>query len=338
MKRFILIAAVFGLTHCGSTTTSATDTTTTGLRFNTVADFTNSASASLAKALGKTTTAQCADVADSSTQDEPTLADGLDCDNDDGLVAHVTPSQYAVAFKRVTLVAASGGTNIDLIADTTTLANAEVVNFTSADTSETIITLDPNDLTAGTYTGIEAEIYYIQMTFPVGGTTRNVRIYMSDDDFTAEGSLGHHQGDITFVTDAGVEQGWVDSTWSDTLATTRGEPQNGAGGEDAQTGHDRGFFGNAEFWNATDLQQGATQDLYLLALDFDASLTIPTPASITDLTTVSATFSTADTFFYEDFAPQGTGFSPDSGGEATGEGAAWAPLAPTASVTVTTGS
>lgn len=340
MKHIYGIGMALVLAACGGTTATTDDTasSTTGVRFTAAADFASSASAALSKALGKTTTAQCADESTSSTQDVPTLADNLDCDGDGGIVAHVTPSTYSVAFKRVTLVAAAGGTNIDLIADKVTLANSQVVDFTSADASETIVTIDPDDLTAGTYTGVTAEIYYIQMTFPVGGTTRNVRIYMSDDDFTAEGSLGHHQGDITFISDSGVEQGWVDDTWSDSLATTRTAAQNGAGGPDGQTLHDRGFFGDDEFWDVAAFDQGANQDLYLVDLDFTSSFTIPTPSAITDLTTVKVTFSTADTFFYEDFTPQGTGFSPASGGEATATSTAWAPLAPEATVTVTTGS
>lgn len=340
MKHIYGIGMALLLAACGGTTatTDGTASSTTGVRFTATADFASSASAALSKALEKTTTAQCADESTASIQDVPTLTDGLDCDGDGGIVAHVTPSKYSVAFKRVTLVAAAGGTNINLIADKGTLANSQVVDFTSADASETIVTLDPDDLTAGTYTGVTAEIYYIQMTFPVGGTTRNVRTYMSDDDFTAEGSLGHHQGDITFISDSGVEQGWVDDTWSDSLDTTRSAVQNGAGGQDAQTLHDRGYFGDPDFWNATTLQQGSTQDLFLVALDFAASFTIPTPSAITDLTTVKVTFSTADTFFYENFAPLEGGFSPASGGEATATSTAWAPLAPEATVTVTTGS
>lgn len=340
MKHVYGIGMALLLVACGGTTATTADTTssTTGVRFTATADFASSASAALSKALGKTTTAQCADKSTSSTQDVPSLADNLDCDGDGGIVAHVTPSKYSVAFKRVTLVAAAGGTNINLIADKGTLANSQVVDFTSADASETIVTLNPDDLTTGTYTGVIAEIYYIQMTFPVGGTTRNVRIYMSDDNFPAEGSLGHHQGDITFISDSGVEQGWVDSTWSDSLDTTRSTVQDGAGGTDSQTSHHRGYFGDAAFWNATELNQGANQDLYLVDLDFTSSFTIPTPSAITNLTTVKVTFSTADTFFYEDFAPQGTGFSPASGGEARSESAGWAPLAPEATVTVTTGS
>lgn len=347
-------------THCTSNSTSSNttgetpSTTTTGIALQAAADFGASASASLSRLMKETTTTTCTELEAAQgaaiTQDDPSLADGSDCDGDLGVVAHVTPTKYSLAFKRVTLKAQGGGTDIDLIPDTGTLANSEVVEFTSADSSESIITIEPGDLTAGTYTGIEAELYYFQMTFPVANTTQNVRIYMSDDDFTAEAAdrigLGpHHQGDITFINDAGIELGWVDSTWlTANLSTTRenvsDSPQNGDAGMDSVTLHWRGFFGDDVFWNAEALNQGANQDVYITTYDFDAGneLVIPDPATITDLTTITTTFSTADTFFYEDFSPFGSnpnfpGFYPDTGGEAAAAGDAWAPLAPTAAIT-----
>lgn len=338
----LMISILMG---CGD---SSTTTTTTGLNFTTTADFTASASESFSAL--KALTATCAEREDPTAEDDPTLADGVDCDGDDGIVAHLTPSQYSLAFKRVTLKSSEGADgDIDLIADTGTLAQSEVIDFTSADASESVITIEPGDLTAGTYAGIEAELYYFQLTFPVSGTTQTVRFYMSDDDFVSEGSLGHHQGDITFINADGTEAGWVDSTWlTENLATTRSTEQNGAGGEDEETGHFRGFFGNAAFWNAADQVQGNSQDIYLMTLDFDTPLEVPDPATITGLTTITATFSVADTFFFEDFSPYGTGddantsflgFWPDEGGDAGGDAAcladdtcnsSWAPLTPSA--------
>lgn len=336
-----LICAVFGFAACGgSTSDSSVESETTGLALTATADFDTSAAASLAAALSRyTTTETCADVAGSDSQDGPTEADGLDCDGDGGIVAHATPSRYKLAFKRITLmptdVEGEDAEAIELLPDTGTLALSEVVDFTSADNSQTILTLDPEDLAPGSYDGLDVELYYFEMTFPIGGTDRNVRIYMSDDDFAAEGSLGHHQGDITLIDDDGVELGWIDSTWSDSVTDTRSEAQNGAGGLDDETGHERGFFGNAEFWDAAELAQGASQDIYTLTMPLDA-IEIPAVSEIDTLTTITATFSVADTFFYEDFSPQGTGFSPDAGGEATAESTAWAPLLPGMAVDVTT--
>lgn len=347
MKTRIMIFIMFVWTvagvACGSSTTTTTDATpSVGYVLTTEADFTASASASLAAKFLKTTTAQCGDITTDddpeNPMDDPILADGQNCDGDLGIVAHVTPSQYAIAFRRISFIPADETSEqIDFVADTGSLATSEVITFTSGDTTETVETLGTDDLQAGTYSGVEAVLYYFQLTFPVSGTTRNVRIYMSDDDFAAEGNLGHHQGDITFIDDEGNEEGWVDSTWTETT-TTRGEEQNGAGGVDIETMHERGFFGNEVFWNATDQVQGSGADNFLMSLEFDDPLTIPEPSTITDITTITATFSTADTFYYEDFAPQDTeafpGFYPATGGEATSEAAEWAPLAPTATITV----
>ncbi|MBI1908641.1 MAG: hypothetical protein HYS22_00515 [Deltaproteobacteria bacterium] len=350
-KKFVWLALLSSATlynSCGGNGTTAS----TGISFKTAANFSASASASLSKFLAKvaTTTKTCAELKTelgaAITQDDPSLADGLDCDGDLGVVAHVTPTKYSLAFKKVVLKAQTGGTDINLIADTGTLAKSEVVEFTSTDSSKSVITIAPGDLTAGTYTEIEAELYYFQMTFPVAGVTQNVRIYMSDDDFAAEaadriGLGGHHQGDVTLVGDDGVEEGWIDYTWTTAnLMKTRPTVMGGAATSDPETTHDRGFFGDNSFWNTATLTQGANQDIYIATYDFDTGkeLVIPDPTTITNLTTVTVTFSTADTFFYEDFAPFGSnasfpGFYPDTGGEATAAGEAWAPLAPTATVT-----
>lgn len=337
MRTIGLLAVLpFFLLACGSSSTS-TDSST-GIKLVSAGDFDASASASLNALIRSTTTGLCSGRTDTSA-DAPDLTDGLDCDGDNGIVAHITPTQYTLAFKRVSLISDDGQTaQLDLVADTGTLAAAEVVDFTEDDSSETVVTINATDLTAGTYTGIEAEIYYFQMTMPVNGTTYNVRIYMSDDDFPSEGNLGHHQGDITYISDNGTELGWIDDTWSDTsLSSSRGAAQNGAGNENAtngdpETGHQRGFFGNADLWDQTDFMQGASQDVYIFAINFDTDLVIPDPSTITDLTTITVTFSTADTFYYEDFAPQGTGFNP--GLETVVDTGEWAPLTPTASITV----
>lgn len=338
--RSVLLLAAIGLfAACGSgSADSDSDTTSAGLRLVSMGDFDSSASAAVSALIRHVTTGTCADRVDDDA-DDPVLADGLDCDGDGGTVAHITPSRYALAFKRVSLISDDGeSAQIDFIADTGTLANSEIVDFTASDASETVVTIDPDDLSAGTYSGLEAELYYFQMTFPVDGVARNVRIYMSDDDFAAEGSRGHHQGDITYVDDAGTELGWIGPEWSDaSLVSERGEAQNGAGNEndtngDPETGHQRGYFGNAELWDRDDFMQGSTQDIYLFVVNFDEPLVIPDPSTIDALTTITATFSTADTFYYEDFATQGTGWNPAAEGVFdTGE---WAPLTPSAELAV----
>ncbi len=324
---------------CGSNSSISDNPSIDGsdsFSFTVVADFMSPTIASLSKRFAKASVGQCEDRTDL-TMDSPILEEGLDCDDDGGIVTHITPTQYSVAFKKIVLVpedvAGEDAASIDIIADTGTLAQSQVVDFTTDSTSATL--LDGMDVTTlnGSYAGVQAEIYYIQMTFPVAGVVRNVRIYFSDDDFEAEGNLGHHQGDITFAEDDDTELGWVDSTWlAANLVTTRGSDQNGAGETDAETGHDRGFFGNAEFWNAAELQQGSAQDIFTTTIDFDEPLDFSQEHTGITTVTVDLNFSVADTFYYEDFAPQNTadfpGFYPGDGGEATSEQAEWAPLEP----------
>lgn len=352
-KKIILISCVSLLVvACGGSSSSDGDdgdtTPATGLRFDAAADFTSSASASLSALRSRSgTTLTCEDFYGDelpSEMDDPIEADGEDCDEDGGVAAHLTPTTYKLALKRVTLMPADEeSTPIDIIADTGTLGLSEVIDFTSTDSTETLITIDPDGLTAGNYDRIEMELYYFEMTFPVANVDQIVRFYMSDDDFETEaahvvGLGGHHQGDVTFIDDDGVtEMGWVDNTWlTENLSATR-DVQVGAGGVDAETGHARGFFGNTDLWDDEAQVQGDSQDVFVYTLSLASTLEIPDPTTITDLTTITATFSTADTFFYEDFAPFNTsddypGFYPDVGGEAAG--GEWAPLIPTAALTV----
>ena len=343
MKKIFCLTALLLIGACSSSTSTddgngASIDGPDSLDFSVSADFEPSATTSLTADLSKTATGQCEDLDSPITREEPVLEDGLDCDGDGGIVAHVTPSQYSIAFKKIVLVpedvAGEDAASIDILADTGTLTDSEVIDFTSADPSETL--LEGFDITAmnGSYSGVEVEIYYIQMTFSVAGVETPVRIYMSDDDFEAEGNLGHHQGDITLIGEDGTELGWVDETWlAANLAQTRGEEQNGAGGLDGFSGHVRGFFGDETFWNTVDTTQSATQDIFTTTLDFDSVLDFSLAHA--GATGVFATlgFSVADTFFYEDCEPQNTevfpGFFPDTGGEATEECAEWAPLAPT---------
>lgn len=344
MQKSIYFILLFFVVACGSSSDSGgtaddgDDAATSGLEFVSEGDFDSSASAASTaiSALIKNVTTRTCDDVDTEDQFNPDIQDGLDCDGDGGVVAHITPSQYVLAIKRATLFSDDEGTeDIEILPDTGTLALSEVVDFTPTETSAASVTVDPADLSAGIYDGVEMEIYYFQLTFEVGGVTQNVRIYMSDDDFPSEGSLGHHQGDITFIDDDGTELGWIDFTWDgDALASSHGDDQNGAGGEDAETLHDRGFFGNDEFWDIALFDQGADQDLYIYQMLFAESLEIPDPDTITDLTTITATFSIADTFFYEDFDPIGTGFSGGDGSDAVAETGGWAPLEPTATLTI----
>jgi len=333
----LLFCSLF-IAACGSSTsgTGATgDDLTSGLVFTSAADFGDSASAMVSK--DDMNGGTCEDDWTPGENDSSVLEDGLDCDEDGGAVTHITPSHYSLALKRVMLLS-DGGQDIELVADRNTLANSIMVDFDPTSPLGTPLYIDPENLIAGTYTGLEFEIYYFQLTFPVKETTRNVRFYMSDDDFTAEGDLGHHQGDITFVDDDSNELGWVNATWSEAFSDRAESGQAGAGGTDPETGHERGFFGDANLWNGSDQEQGANQDIFTYEVEFSSPISIPEPDEMSEVITILATFSAENTFFFEDFenAPPCDGFCPEDGAEAGGENAAWAPLVPEATTTTGT--
>ena len=158
---------------------------------------------------------------------------------------------------------------------------------------------------------------------------QHIRVYLSDDDFPAEGSLGHHQGDITMVDEAGHELGFVVGglPWTaDSVAPARGDFSNGAGGIDAQTGHARGMFGDTALWNSAPFVQEPTQDIFTFETELNLELTNVG-------TTLTLLFGLADSWFYEDFNdnqvfdPCGTPGATNMM-DACSEGAGWAPIPP----------
>jgi hypothetical protein len=256
--------------------------------------------------------------------DGPPYAAGLDCDGDGGVGRYITPSVFKIALKRATLSTADG-TTLDLVPDTGTLAKSQVIDLSSP------VTLAAAEVPVTTYTGMEVQVYYYELVMPLNDppVNQHIRVYLSDDDFEAEGNLGHHQGDITMIDDAGHELGFVmgGSAWTAaSVAPLRGEYSNGAGGVDPETGHVRGLFGDTTLWNATPFMQGATQDICI----FEASLNLKLTSTGTTLTML---FNLADSWFYEDynnnqtFDPCGTP-GPNGMMDGCSEGAGWAPLLP----------
>lgn len=243
--------------------------------------------------------------------------EGQDQDGDGGVWTEITPTNFKVAIKRVKLIQ-NDGTVLDLIPDAGTLANSQVY-----DLSTDSITVSADEIPNGTYQYIEFEIYYFQITMNMNipAAEQTIRVYMSDDNFPAEGELGHHQGDITLINaDVTTEAGWArgGEPWTvNHVDTTRTAAQNGAAGTDTETGHDRGFFGDSTFWNngysgVFDPEQGANQDIF--TVNSPIGLTVEDDTDIT----ISLIFHLTDTWGFEDFDPEGTDghgiFNPGAGG------------------------
>lgn len=241
---------------------------------------------------------------------------GLDCDGDGGLIRYVTPSSFKVAFKKLTFVK-SDGTEVDIIADKGTLANSTVYDLTSE------INIATKNLSVGTYPSFKGEIYYYEIKMAINNPSvvQSLRVYLSDDDFAQEGSLGHHQGDITFIDNDGNELGWVPAAeqWTQgNLLASRGSI-NGAGGTDPETGHLRGLFGNTDLWNQADFMQGNSKDIYIF--EGELNLTVSDTDKI-----VTLTFDLKDSWFYEDFDNNQL-FNPcDGTNDACAVNAEWAPI------------
>jgi hypothetical protein len=248
------------------------------------------------------------------TEDTPQYAAGLDCDGDGAPIAYLTPAEYRVAFKRVTFVHDTDGP-VDVVPDAGTLAASDIADITQE------ITIADMDVPAGRYVRFEVELYFFEMLLEGGPEPLRVRVYLSDDDFPAEGSLGHHQGDITLVDEDGNELGWVapGQTWdAEHLLADRGDTQGG-GGIDAETGHRRGLYGDGSLWNQTRFNQGPDQDIYVIETPIDGTLA-------SDATTITFVFDVSDTWFFEDFDQDGAFRPCDGSNEACAVGAAWGPL------------
>ena len=311
------------LVGCGSTTqqTATIKTVALNVDFNTAAKiavslFSVSPHRWLANFSGSCSAGQ--------TTDEPGTTAGLDCDNDGGKVAYQTPTQYKIALKGVYLIKDTGEKSYLFSYSNLKDFDADgIKTFTSANATVALpTTAIGNGVVA---TGIGFEIYYLQLKIKMYGTDREIRIYMSDDDFTSENSRGHHQGDITYFDNSSVEH-WAygGANWFSNASTTltRGTFANGVGGTDPQTGHARGMFGNAALWNNLNFAQGATQDIYYDSVNLSGSGS--------DLT---IKFGIANTWFYEDFetSTYPNSFDPCQSSSLEGCGGEWAPLSPSVS-------
>lgn len=250
------------------------------------------------------------------TQDGPDLVAGSDCDGDAGVVAYITPSKLKVALKRLAFVRKSDGALIDIVPDSKALAASTVMDLASP------VTLPDETLAADTYTDFVAEVYYYELTMPLYDAAQPVtlRVYVSDDDFPAEGSLGHHQGDITLLDDDGNELGFVDGAnlWVPNALTPDRGTINGAGGTDAETGHLRGLYGDTNQWDQHAFVQGPEQDIYRVSGPLNLVIS-------GDAREVTLSFDMNDAWYYEDFNLDDL-FDPCDPMDACAAGAEWSPI------------
>jgi len=255
------------------------------------------------------------------SDDNPDFGPGLDCDSDGGVVSYVTPSVFKAAIKSLVLIDEDDN-EVSLIADSGTLAEATIFDLSNPET------LALTEIPTGNYESLEAEIYYYELTMPLydASEPQTLRVYLSDDNFEAEGELGHHQGDITLIIDD-EEAGWVGAgvPWdTNNLLSTR-DGIEGGGGEDPETGHSRGLYGDTNLWNSSDFEQGENQDIYLLTMDAEFEL------DADQVIDMEIEFDLTESWYYEDFDDNQL-FNPCTGDEAINdachEQASWSPIFP----------
>jgi hypothetical protein len=285
------------------------------------ADFLTSAAPGLSKASNASKLTSCPSI---TVPDGPNLVAGLDCDGNGGFTAYLTPQSFKVAIKRLSFVK-SDGAHVDFVPDQGMLSQALIYDLTSQ------VTISQLAISAGTYSTFQAELYYYEIKMPLNSSptiTQNIRVYLSDDDYPAEGNLGHHQGDITFIDDSGVEIGWVvpGDVWTVASLQTDTTLVSRPGDTDPETGHQRGPFGDSSLWDQAAFAQGSDRDIYLISAPLG-----PTGLTVSaDVTkTVTFSFSVKDSWFWEDFDADGR-FDPCEAGlssvEACAAGSKWAPI------------
>ncbi|MBI3535924.1 MAG: hypothetical protein HY072_10625 [Deltaproteobacteria bacterium] len=257
------------------------------------------------------------------TKDNPGTTAGLDCDGDGGVVAYQTPTSYIIAFKSLYLDSGTEKLYLIKFDSLDKITSDGVKSFTSLSTSVDVPV--PTEMSSFSPKKVGFEIYYFQLKLKIYGQEKEIRIYMSDDDFSSEGSKGHHQGDITYFDDSGIEH-WARGgyNWFSEPTTTlaRGEFANGVAGQDPETGHKRGMFGDASFWNGSTFAQGATKDYFVSEDDLPSSEKA-----------ITVTFDISNTWFYENFNDTyPSSFDPCQGSSLEACGGEWAPLLPTISV------
>lgn len=270
--------------------------------------------------------------------DSITYAEGLDCDKDGGVIKYIDPSSFSIAIKRLAFKT-SKGEMIDLIADKGSLKDSEVLNLQHP------VELSVDSVPVADYTSVYAEFYYYDLTMKLYSSDKQIRIYLSDDNFPSEGNLGHHQGDVLLLADApsqsGVKAGeygfvlpgqqWI----SQLLVPKRSGDFNGDGNAnefikgassaDSETGHERGLYGDDTMWNASNFKQGANQDIFILDSILPEIKVEPTGGTFT------ISFDLNDTWFFEDFNGNGV-FEPCIADEACADGSEWTPVLPGVSV------
>jgi hypothetical protein len=127
-----------------------------------------------------------------------------------GVSANITPSAYTVALKRMTLLGDTslGTANYELFS-TSSVDSAFIADFVTDTTFFASDTLPP----AGTYTGVEIEVFYIEMELPliVPAISDTEKVYVTRGYFDTVGNIVPR--DVTILLDSG--EFWINRKLDD---------------------------------------------------------------------------------------------------------------------------
>ena len=175
-----------------------------------------------------------------------------------------TPQNYFVALKSVILKGDEGTQDFEIF-NKSDLSSSFVFDFSDAQTTHSL--MQGTTVPDGNYSSVQIEIYYLQMKLDISANSgiekRDIRIYLSDDAETEDGI--HQPGDMTQISDAGTEEGWMLGNGQDpdmspvsprSAAYTEDEGDDGLGDGNiwfdfgGKPGNNYGPFGDTEFMNA----------------------------------------------------------------------------------------
>lgn len=237
---------------------------------------------------------------------------GLDCDGDGGVVAYQTPRFVKIALKSLYLAGPSGRHYVKHYEKLVDIGRDGILEL-ERDGDQEPLPFGKFEALSGV-TSLGMEIYYFQFKARIYGENREIRIYLSDDDFKSENMRGHHQGDITYFDSQHVEH-WVKGggMWFSDRAQTlrRGRFADGPGGTDQETGHRRGLVGDERLWNDRRMEQGHEQDIFVAEAKLSGKGT-----------QLNLRFDVQNSLFYEDFGGPNS-FDPCLNGSMEGCGGEW---------------
>jgi hypothetical protein len=169
-----------------------------------------------------------------------------------------TPDEYSIALKKAVLVG-KNGTQDFVLFDQPDLQSSYTFDFMDESVFHSLV--KGTAIPEGEYQALTLYVYYLQMKIPISTTQRgvekrNVRIYLSDDVETENGT--HQPGDVVQIDDQGEETGWIfgegqSANFDPITPRWRAYTQNGDGVTwldfAGKSGKDFGPFGDVDFWN-----------------------------------------------------------------------------------------